>query len=736
MRNRSEHRSFNPTRSSRKLQRRTHRRKLRYDSLEDRRMLAVLMVQNDLDDSLPNLAGDGELSLREAIQLANNPGLVIDGFTSNDVDDTITFDAGMANDTITLSGTDLSITQSLTIQGLGADQLTISGNDASGILDFTGSQNYVVNDITLTSADGIAVRSIGTTLDLDGVVISNTTGTGSFAILADNGTTLNVTNSAIINNNNSTFEQILIANGSLASFTNTTISGNSGSDAIISVSSFSAPATLNLTNVTLAGNTGNGISTSGGQTSTVTYQNSILADNTGSNFANFGGNPNLISVGNNILDDATGDVTPGPMDQTNTDPLLMPLVADMGTFVQPLSPGSLAIDAANTAAAPTEDQRGVARFDGDGNTFAEADIGAYEFVVTATASLTVQNTLDDTLANLAGDNELSLREAIELANNPGLIIDGFTSPNDPIDVIDFDPGLAGSIITLSAGGLQVNGSATIQGLGADQLTINGGGGTIFGLDGANADKTFTITDLTLTGAVNTVNMSGSNLNDVLNIQRVVATGNADPDPSGSVMVASFGTVFVTDSAIVNNAHNGHAFDLSQGSATFTNVTISGNAGNAISTFPGTGLVNSLSLLNVTIADNGGAGVEVRSVPATTILTIEYQNSIFAENQDGNFTTGTVDGTLNLNSLGNNILDDDSDPNPLGSDLQNTDPLLLPLIEDAGTFVHPLRFDSQAIDAANDVAAPADRSTRCGPCRDRRHWCLRIRAAGAHRRCGP
>src|SRR5688572_28112840 len=71
----------------------------------------------------------------------------------------------------------------------------------------------------------------------------------------------------------------------------------------------------------------------------------------------------------------------------------------------------------------------------------------------APAVITVANLADDTLANLAGDGQLALREALEVANNPGTTIDGFSSPDDA-DTIQFAAGLTGAI-NLQAGQLGI-----------------------------------------------------------------------------------------------------------------------------------------------------------------------------------------------------------------------------------------------------------------------------------------
>src|SRR4051794_26628712 len=85
--------------------------------LEDRTMLATLMVKNTNDS--------GTDSLRTAIGLANT-------------NDTITFDPALftgAPRTITLTSGTLNIAKVLTIQGPGASQLTVSGNSGSKVFN-------------------------------------------------------------------------------------------------------------------------------------------------------------------------------------------------------------------------------------------------------------------------------------------------------------------------------------------------------------------------------------------------------------------------------------------------------------------------------------------------------------------------------------------------------------------------------------------------------------------------
>src|SRR5206468_11542117 len=95
-----------------------HRRprpwRLQVEHLEDRTVPSTLHVNTALDEVVP---GDGMLSLREAINAANSG-------------DKIVFDAALAGQTIALTEGELLIDKSLTILGLGADNLAVSGSNS------------------------------------------------------------------------------------------------------------------------------------------------------------------------------------------------------------------------------------------------------------------------------------------------------------------------------------------------------------------------------------------------------------------------------------------------------------------------------------------------------------------------------------------------------------------------------------------------------------------------------
>ena len=143
---RSEHRSSRQNALARSL----YHRRLSCESLEDRRLLSIFAVTN--------LSNSGAGSLRQAIANAN----------SNTGADTITFASSLAGNTITLTSGQLNLTDTTgktTINGLGADQLTVSGNDASRVFYINSGMNAEISGLTIahghTTGTGFATYGGG-----------------------------------------------------------------------------------------------------------------------------------------------------------------------------------------------------------------------------------------------------------------------------------------------------------------------------------------------------------------------------------------------------------------------------------------------------------------------------------------------------------------------------------------------------------------------------------------------
>jgi CSLREA domain-containing protein len=109
-------------------------------------------VVDTLTDTLDGT--DGKTSLREALSAANSNTSVYGLFAGSGVFvDMIVFDGNLAGGTCNLSRGQLTITDSVTIIGLGTDELTIDANHTSRVLDISGS-NVVANISSLTISGG------------------------------------------------------------------------------------------------------------------------------------------------------------------------------------------------------------------------------------------------------------------------------------------------------------------------------------------------------------------------------------------------------------------------------------------------------------------------------------------------------------------------------------------------------------------------------------------------------
>lgn len=259
--------------------------------------------------------------------------------------------------------------------------VTVDGNKATGDvvggLDnqidsiVVGTNITVTNNTAVTTAGGIGN---GGTMILTNATIGSNSAFYNAGILNDSYGSLRLNDSTISGNTGQ--DGGGIGNGGNVTLTNVTISGNTASKG--AGGGIETTGTITATNVTLSGNRaieGGGIYVMSGS---VRLKNSIVANSpTGGNCSG-----QITSSGHNLSsDDACASYFTSTGDLNNVDPLLGPLQDNGGpTLTHALLSGSPAIDTGDNSRCPPTDQRGVARpFDGDYDSVAICDIGAYEF---------------------------------------------------------------------------------------------------------------------------------------------------------------------------------------------------------------------------------------------------------------------------------------------------------------------------------------------------------------------
>lgn len=430
------------------------------------------LTVNDLGDALDIAPGNGVCAtsgsvctLRAAIQEAN---ALACGTTINfNVNGTIQLGSALPN-----------LTANMTINGPGANLLTVRRNTGGNYRIFTNNAGQTVTINGLTIQDGNA-GGFGTSgggifnngsLTLNGCVVkNNAAGTG--AGIYNDGGSLTILNTAISGNNASAGDFIVATGGGIDSFTGTltltnstisgnmnsnplgdlqgsamnlqdvtatltncTISGNTDGSTIVHLAS-GLPSMLTMTNCTVANNRGDSFSTidtSSGSVNPATTQlrNTLVAGNTGQpNFRTIG-NATLTSLGNNLDSDGSSGFTNGVggnLVGASGNPInahLVPLADNGGaTQTHALRCDSPAIDAGTATGAPATDQRGLAgNADGNGDNTSAVDIGAFE----------VQKLVVTTVANSGAG---SLRQAIIDNNNTGGALIAFNLPGAGIQTI-------------------------------------------------------------------------------------------------------------------------------------------------------------------------------------------------------------------------------------------------------------------------------------------------------------
>ncbi len=250
--------------------------------------------------------------------------------------DTINF---AVTGTITLAS-ELAIDKNLTIQGPGANLLTISGNNAVRVFNIgnvTPAINVTLADLTIANGlapinsggGGIVNLSTGT-VNVTNSMLSGNSATGGGGIYNASTGTMNVTNSTLSSNSAGFGGGILNKVGTV-NVTNSTLSGNSANSNGGGI--FNTTGTVNVTNSTLSGNSANfggGIDNSG----TVNVTNSTLSANS----ANFGGgifNSGTVNVTNSTLSGNSATSNGGGIRNTGTANVKSAIIAGNTASVGP-----------------------------------------------------------------------------------------------------------------------------------------------------------------------------------------------------------------------------------------------------------------------------------------------------------------------------------------------------------------------------------------------------------------
>ena len=299
---------------------------------------------------------------------------------------------GVAEDN-NVSG-DLDIKKDLTILGAGPSLTIIDGGGIDRVVEIFAPAEVSISDVAIrngnTTGPGGGIRN-GGTLALTNLVVSKNTAAGNGGGISSAGT-LTLTNSTVSENTAGGCGGG-IGNGGTLTLTNSTMSGNTATSVADCAGGGiggggirnGPDGTITITNVTVSGNTapsGGALSNAG----SATLKNTILANSPS------GGNCSgtFTSRGHNLSSDSScvSSLTAAG-DLNGQDALLGPRADNGGpTQTHALLAGSPAIDGGDNTGCPPIDQRGFVRpVDGDGNSSATCDIGAYELVPTIVAAL-------------------------------------------------------------------------------------------------------------------------------------------------------------------------------------------------------------------------------------------------------------------------------------------------------------------------------------------------------------
>jgi len=357
---------------------------------------AAVIAVNTIDDEDNT---DGDCSLREAIHAANN-NVARDACVAGSGTDVI--DLTGVTGTIILSGYDLEIYDNLTINGSGADKLTIDGNYDGRVFNIWAATVVVISDVTIadgnsTGGDGGGIMNSGI-LTINRCTFSGNQSSSSGGGIANAGWV--TVNQSTFYNNQAGYNGGAINNRATLDIQNSTFSGNRASEGsfdnygggAINNMKESGTAYLTIDNSTIAFNSakwGGGLSNN--LHGLLTVKNTILAENT---VHSGGAGPNCyhynsITTSSYNLESGTDCGFTGIGDIQNASAELGALQNNGGTTsTHALQISSNAINSGSCTdsggSTVVYDQRGFPRL-------TPCDIGAFEYILSIYLPLVTSN---------------------------------------------------------------------------------------------------------------------------------------------------------------------------------------------------------------------------------------------------------------------------------------------------------------------------------------------------------
>jgi hypothetical protein len=615
------------------------------EALEERYLLSGNYLVNSSADTNTGTGNTG--TLRYCISQADNSG-----------GGTVTFSSSLSGGTVSLTQGQLNISANMTITGLGAGSLTISGKSLSRVFDIT-SKTATVSISSLTISGG-SISGVGGGIDNSGTLtLSDDALSGNDAkygggIFTVSGSTLIVQSSSLSGDCASQSGGGVFNSGTLTVNGGSTLQSNKASyggairndgAATISGSTLSANsaanggAIFNLGSLTVSGSStlsGNSATSDGAgifNTGTATVGGSTLKSNAALNGgAIFSGGSVTISASSTLSKNSASYgggifIVSGKAVTVNSSTLSGNSASKSGGGV--FNSGTLTVNASSSLSSNSASYGGGIRNNG-------------------TATVSGSST---TLSGNSAVNGGAILNLGSLIVNSGSSLSSNTASTDGAGI--FNSGsvtVGGSSLSgnaaLSGGGIFNAGTATVSGSSLSNNTASGLGGGIYGGGSVTVSNGSTLSSNSAKYGGGIFIVSGKSLT----VNSSTVSGNSASYAGGGAF--NSGTVTINNSSLSGNSGANAGGGIENYAAlTVNNSTFSGNSGAS-----GGGLFNyhsgTATLTNATIADNTatsrGGGIDVANGDVLLHNTLVAQNTIGSTPSD---VQGTLDSTSNYNLIG-------------------------------------------------------------------------------------